>query len=163
MTLPSAPRLALLLALAAPALASCASPQAEQAMAARSALVGMPKQTLLSCAGVPPRSRTEGGVEYYTYGSGDIRGFGNPSIGFGIGLFGGGSNVGGGIGFDTAARDASSNYCEATFTIIDDRVSQINYSSFSGVGNARYAQCYNIVANCLALSQRPTASAGGQP
>lgn len=155
-------RVAVFLAAAGPALVSCASREAEQAMVARGALVGMPKQTLLSCAGVPPRSRTEGNVEYYTYGTGQIRGYG-PSFGVGVGVFGGSSSgVGGGIGLDTqAAQDVASDYCEATFTIVDGRVSQVTYNTVTGFGNSRYAQCYYIVANCLALQQRAPATGSG--
>src|SRR3954454_19673290 len=59
----------LLFGTAAVALASCANPRADEALFAQQAFIGMPKQTLLSCAGVPERSTAIDNLEYYTYTS----------------------------------------------------------------------------------------------
>src|SRR3954454_22104349 len=59
----------LLFGTAAVALASCANPRADEALFAQQAFIGMPKQTLLSCAGVPERSTTVDNLEYFTYTS----------------------------------------------------------------------------------------------
>src|SRR4051794_18640602 len=48
-------------------LAACADRNAELALAAQPALTGLPKTTLLSCAGVPTRSQSSGPLEYMTY------------------------------------------------------------------------------------------------
>ena len=46
---------------------SCANPQAELALRAPAAMVGMSKADLLSCAGVPERSAVAGDAEYLVY------------------------------------------------------------------------------------------------
>ena len=50
------------------ALAGCASAESERAMLAREALIGMPKAQLLSCAGVPNRTRQDANVEFFAQG-----------------------------------------------------------------------------------------------
>src|SRR5690349_1517692 len=58
-----------LLGLSTLALMSCANPRADEALFAQKAFIGMSKQTLLSCAGVPQRSATADNMEFYTYTS----------------------------------------------------------------------------------------------
>ncbi len=55
--------------LSAGIVSGCANPAADQAMIAQNALIGMPKQTLLSCAGVPERQAAAGDQEFFTYRS----------------------------------------------------------------------------------------------
>jgi hypothetical protein len=55
------------------ALAGCALQRAETASNARTAMVGMPKEDVLACMGVPASSGGEGGTEVWGYNSGDGR------------------------------------------------------------------------------------------
>ncbi|WP_029010006.1 hypothetical protein [Azospirillum halopraeferens] len=130
--------------LAAGVLSGCANPMAEQAMTARTALVGLPKERLLSCAGVPQRQATAGGMEFFTYRSDQVvsypspRGYyGWPGYGYGWG------------GWPAYADDIRSYACEATFTLQNGAVRQVVYSGMPG-GGAGIGQCYYIVQNCLA-------------
>lgn len=132
-------------------LAGCANPQADQALYAQQAFVGMPKQTLLSCAGVPSRSATVDNVEYFTYSSERIvttPGMGGFSAGYGY--YRPWSPWYGGWGYrdypETETRD-----CQATFTLKDGVVQRIVYGGASQGPSARLGQCYRIVENCLAL------------
>jgi ABC-type glycerol-3-phosphate transport system substrate-binding protein len=135
-------------------LAACANPQADQALYAQQAFVGMPKQTLLSCAGVPSRTATVDNVEYYTYTSERLVTIpGSPRFSAAYGFYRPWSpwyGYGWGPGpFDypeTETRD-----CQATFTVKDGVVQRIVYGGASQGPSARLGQCYRIVENCLAL------------
>ncbi|MFC7332654.1 hypothetical protein [Rhodocista pekingensis] len=141
-------RAALLAALAVlPLLAGCTSRQAEEAQAARQILVGMPVQTLLSCAGVPDRREQAGGAEYFTYASVQPGRSSGSSLGVGVG--GGGGNVGLGLGLGIPLGGGGGpSGCTATFTVENDRVSRLIYREDSGDAGA----CYAIVENCLAAA-----------
>lgn len=131
-------------------LVACANPSADQARYAQTALLGMPEQTLLSCAGAPERSYAAGGREYLTYASREL--VARPGFGVGLGFFGGSRHFGYGIGVPLASDyDVASNYCEATFTVEGGRVTQVNYVG----GPYPLGQCYYIVRNCLALVPQP--------
>ena len=114
---------------------ACANPAADQALYAKDAMVGMPKTTLLSCAGVPERQMAFGSQEFFTYHSGRIVSY--P----------GWSSYWGWPGY---AGDVSVIDCEATFTLRNGLVERIVYGGRTG-GSAGLGQCYTIVQNCLAL------------
>jgi hypothetical protein len=130
-------------------LGACANPQANVAQVAQTSLVGIPKDTLLSCAGVPDRSHLEGPREFFTYDSEQVVSY--PTATVGIGTFS--DNFGFGIGVPLASRDViRSDYCETTFVIDNGIVSEVNYTSTTGMGSGRYAQCGRIVQNCVAVT-----------
>lgn len=134
--------------------AACANPAADQALYAQSALVGMPKETLLSCAGVPERQATVGNLDYFTYHSGRLVSY--PAWG-GYGGYWGPHRYGygGGFGWPSYAYDVSSVDCEATFTLRNGAVERIVYGGASG-GGTRLGQCYAIVQNCIAMVPQQT-------
>lgn len=136
------------LALAALGVAGCANPQAEQAVFAQQALIGIPKETLLACAGVPERQAVVDNLEYFTYDSERI----TTRPGFGYGGFGGGFTRGyyGGFFGDTYA-DTETRSCKATFTLKNGAVTQVVYGGASPGSTSRLSQCFNVVENCLAL------------
>jgi hypothetical protein len=127
---------------------ACANPQADAALYARSALLGMPKDTLLGCAGVPDRSAVSDGTEYMTYTSArlDVR-----TVGVG-GWYGYPYGWGGGAWAPATDTYADTVSCAATFIVRDGRVIGLNYGGASDPGAERLAQCYRIVDNCLALA-----------
>src|SRR5690348_5757556 len=133
-------------------LAGCANEHAEQAARAQTGLIGLPKQTLLSCAGVPDRTASVVANEYYTYVvQGTSYGFGGPTTSIGIGG-GSSSGVGGGIGFGfpLGGGGGVSASCEATFTLRNGAVAALAYTG--GPGNPA---CYPVVRNCLSLVPPP--------
>ena len=152
-------RTRLFLTLAAGLLASCANPNADRAADARQVLVGMPKETLLSCAGVPQRSAVVDSSEFLTYTSANYGG-GGPSTSVGVAGGSGGSGVGIGLGFPLFGGGGGySSSCEANFTIRNGVVQQLNYTGSSGA-SASLGQCYRIVENCLALVPQATRPPG---
>jgi len=151
-------RAGLFLTLAAGALASCENPNADRAADARQVLVGMPKETLLSCAGVPQRTATLDNSEFLTYTSSDYSS-GGPTTSFGVAGGSGGSGVGIGLGFPLFGAGGYSSSCEANFTVRNGFVQQLNYTGSSGA-SASLGQCYRIVENCLALVPQATKPPG---
>ena len=137
-------------------LTGCASDRVERSEAvelAETALVGMPVSTLLRCAGRPERTRTQADLTFLSYSAGFLaEPLGQPSGREG-GIAGGRRpyGTGGDLPVSTHVR---SDYCEATFVIEDDRVIDVNYTATAGLGGRRYAVCYPIIQNCLAVVQQ---------
>lgn len=130
-------------------LAACANPRAEEAANARTALVGMSREQVLACAGVPARSAVSGEQEFFTYESQSVSGYG-PSTGFGLGIGGlGGGRVGTGIGLGVplGGGDVRRETCQATFVLERGTVRELNYADPQG--NSSLAQCQRIVGPCM--------------
>ncbi|WP_448189126.1 hypothetical protein [Azospirillum sp. sgz301742] len=138
-------------------LVACANPAADQALYAQSALVGMPKATLLSCAGVPDRQAVVGSQEFYTYRSGRITSYPSASLGVWGGHWGPG--FGYGAGFPLYDTDIRSTTCEATFTLHNGTVERLVYGGAPG-GGSTLGQCWYVVQNCLALVPQQTPTPG---
>jgi hypothetical protein len=150
----------ILLGAAAIALASCANPRADEALFAQQALIGMPKQTLLSCAGVPERSTVVGNLEYFTYTSSRTVAYQSYVPYMGPGRF-----YGYGYGYPyyggyAPTYDLRNFSCQATFTLRNGVVERLVYGGPEGSGPSQLAQCQTIVENCLALvpQQSPATS-----
>ena len=150
----------ILLGAAAIALVSCANPRADEALFAQQAFIGMPKQTLLSCAGVPERSTTIDNLEYFTYTS-------NRTIAYQsyVPYMGPGPFYGYGYGYPyyggfTPAYDFRTYSCQATFTLRNGVVERLVYGGPEGTGPSQLAQCQTIIETCLAMvpHQTPPAS-----
>jgi len=139
------PRWAMFLGSAALALTvmGCANRQAEQARTAQQTLVGLPAETLLSCAGVPDRRETVDATEFFTYENIDRGRGGGSSISIGGG--GGGGNLGLGVGIGIPLGGGGPSGCVATFTVEQGRVTRLSYRPDS----QDTAACYAIVENCL--------------
>ncbi|HYD71380.1 hypothetical protein [Azospirillum sp.] len=135
------------LAAVAAGITACANPAADQAISAQSALVGMPKSTLLSCAGVPERQAVADSREFYTYQTGRI-----VSYPVTTGFYGGPWRPWGygGWGWPSYAADVRSYACEATFTLRNGVVERVVYGGGSSLG-----ECGAIVRNCLAQTPQP--------
>ncbi|HSK39540.1 MAG TPA: hypothetical protein VK943_07210 [Arenibaculum sp.] len=140
-------------------LAACANPRADDVLRAQDVLVGMPAQTLLSCAGVPDRRASVDNLEYFTYATAAETGGYGPSTSVGLGLGSGGSTrFGLGLGFPLGGGGygIAEEACEATFTLRDGTVEQVRYTGASS--GSELARCYPIVENCLALVPAAQAS-----
>jgi hypothetical protein len=146
----------ILLGATAIALASCANPRADEALFAQHALIGMPKQTLLSCAGVPERSTTVDNLEYFTYTSSRTVAYQSYVPYMGPGRF-----YGYGYGYPyysgyAPTYDLRSFSCQATFTLRNGVVERLVYGGPEGVGPSQLAQCQTIIETCLAMVPRQT-------
>ncbi len=128
-------------------LCACASPQSERAQLAQQALIGMPKAQLLSCAGVPDRSRTEASAEFFTYESNRLYGRGGSTVG----VFADSGRVGTGLSVPLAT-EVQSEICEATFTLEEGRVAALVYNTNRA---GRYGECVRMIDSCLAFVAQP--------
>jgi hypothetical protein len=129
---------------------ACANPRAEEAANARTALVGMSREQVLACAGVPARSAVSGEREFFTYESQSVSGSGGPSAGFGLGIGGwGGGRYGTGIGMGVplGGGDVRRDTCQATFVMERGVVRELNYADPQG--NSNLGQCQRIVGPCM--------------
>ncbi|BAI75346.1 hypothetical protein AZL_c00530 (plasmid) [Azospirillum sp. B510] len=152
---PVAQRVFCLIALAAVgALAGCANPAADGALAAQAALIGMPKETLLSCAGVPERRAAVDNREFFTYRSSRLVSYPSPPP---VGYYGGWGwpYHGYGAPWPSYGYEVDSFDCEATFSLRNGVVERVVYGGATG-GSAGLGQCYAIVQNCMALVPQQT-------
>lgn len=139
---------------AAAALGGCANPAADEALVAQTALIGMPKATLLSCAGVPERQAIVDNREFFTYRSSRIVSYpSTPPLGYYGGW--GWPHYGYGYGWPSYGYEVNSFDCEATFSLRNGVVERVVYGGASG-GSTRLGQCYAIVQNCMALIPQRT-------
>lgn len=136
-------------------LAACADPQAEQALFAQRAFVGMPAQTLLSCAGVPERRASVDDVDYFTYSSERVTTTAVPAPGFGPRYWHPWYGWVDSWGWDQYYGDVETRSCEATFVLKGGVVTQIVYGGSTDSASGRLGQCYTIVQNCLPLVPPP--------
>ena len=101
-------------------LSGCVFHRAEMASRATSELIGMSKEDLLICAGIPVKQERIDDLEFLTYS-------------------GGGGDVG-------KILDYS---CEATFILKDGIIKKINYHGRTGGPLTKDEQCTFIIENCL--------------
>jgi len=97
--------------------------RAAKAEKAETALIGLSKERLLACAGVPHRQTATNEWEYFTY-------------------FASGGSVGG-------KGAVTRRYCEATFVLQNNKVVGVNYTGETGGLLYGDEQCGYIVANCV--------------
>lgn len=137
--------------LAALTVSGCANRQADQALYAQDAFIGMPVQTLLACAGVPDQRASVDNLDFFTYTSERVT-TSPVSTGFGFGRRSPWSGWGWGWGLETGVYgDTETRSCKATFTLKDGKVTQLVYGGSTGEAAGRLPQCYTVVQNCLAL------------
>ena len=144
-------------------LAGCASERAERAQEARQALLGLSRAALMQCAGDPQRESRQGGVEFLTYSNQPWSSGGafGPTVGVGA------DSTVPQSGIDQAAsspvlQEIRSDYCEVTFSLVNNRVDHVGYRTPAGFGQRRYAQCYDIVATCMRVAN-PAAAVTPSP
>ena len=101
-------------------LSGCVFQRAEMAYRAKSELIGMSKEDLLMCAGVPVKQEKVDNLEFLTYS-------------------GGGGDVGKILQYS----------CEATFILKDGIIKKINYRGRTGGPLTKDEQCASIIENCL--------------
>ncbi|WP_207477779.1 hypothetical protein [Arenibaculum pallidiluteum] len=128
------------------ALAGCASPEAERAAVAPQALVGLSKEALLACAGVPLRSARTGDGEVLEYERNVVNVNRNVDIDESPA-----SRIlrsrRGGVGipfYESTVTETRFPYsCRATFTLRDGIVRQLSYNQ-----DRDLSLCHQIVGNC---------------
>lgn len=140
------PFLALFLLLA---LAACAMQRAKDAETAQAAMVGMNKESVFTCMGIPTRKATQGATEIWLYKSGNdrterskaksyISGANNNS------LF---DDLTTSLAFEDDVREK--RFCLIQIVMKDDRVASVNYTGPTGGFLTEDEQCAYAVRNCL--------------
>jgi|GEM_PF-767672 len=158
----SPPPLAACLLLCLAAAACAPSPLIEETLQAQQMVIGMPKETLFGCAGVPMRQATAGEREFFTYRTERLSA--EPAPVYGVGVYQGygwrgyGDRYGYGYGMAVPLYpvppvvDVRSDVCEATFTVYRGRVERLVFAGSPGQVS-RLATCHALVENCIALAR----------
>jgi len=132
-------RMAMILALAA-LLPGCAMQRAQQAAEARQQMLGLSRQDVLACAGIPAQRASEGSVEVWLYPSGN----GHTDTQSTASVHGG-NGVTSGHQTDVTTR----RYCIVNVAMTAGRVSRVTYTGPSGGLFAADEQCAYAVRNCI--------------
>lgn len=150
--------------LVAPAfIGACAVQRAETASAAKAQMVGMSRERVLACMGVPAARQAEGETEVWTYGSGGrLDSFASgtstttaSALGIGQTQFIGNTALSTGpvTGTATTSGFASSStrgrFCVVNVVLMGGRVSAVNYSGRTGGLLTQGEQCAYAVQNCV--------------
>jgi len=125
------------------ALVGCANPRSEAAARAGTELVGMPKEMLYSCAGVPDRTQLVGDAERLTYARGTT--YTHVETDYDDVFIGGRRFV-----RPQTTVHRQNFQCEATFTLRDGVVEKLDYSDGRDL-----ELCGTIVETCVAVVPAP--------
>lgn len=130
-------------------LAACAMQRAKDAETAQAHMVGMPKEQVFACMGIPTRKASEGATEIWLYKSGNERMEKNKTTST---LSGKNDNS----LFDalTTSLEMEDEVREKRFCLIqivmkEGRVATVNYSGPTGGFLTEDEQCAYAVRNCL--------------
>jgi len=114
-------------------LSGCALHRARVAHRAEDKLVGLSEEELLRCAGAPAQERRAGELSFLTYhGGGD------------------GVAIGAVAQSQLGVAAFKRRYCDATFTLQNGRVADLQYRGRTGGLLTRDEQCAFIVEDCVA-------------
>lgn len=119
-------------------LSACASPLEQVAERARTEMLGMSADQLKACAGEPTATNRENGIDLWSY-------FRETSRSAAV--------ISQGIGYTPTNRGETSydyfRYCEATFTLQDGRVREVEFRGRTATGREIMEPCGAIVERCL--------------
>jgi hypothetical protein len=142
-----------IVALAFVVLAGCAAQQrAQVAQEAQDKMIGLRKEQVLACMGVPANKASEGSTEVWSYDSGNGQVIASA--------FGGSTtqaSATGGPGFATGQANtvssgigvSSRRFCKVDIVMTNGVVSRVNYSGPTGGLLTTGEQCAFAVQNCV--------------
>ncbi|HYF06443.1 MAG TPA: hypothetical protein VD970_02400 [Acetobacteraceae bacterium] len=114
---------------------ACAQRDAAVAEDGRQRLVGLRSDDLRLCAGVPDRTATSDGGDFWTYDRAP------PPAGLSVPV----PVTGGAVNLTGASA------CRVTFQLVEGRVTRIGFSSASDLPLARDSACAPVIQGCLRL------------
>jgi hypothetical protein len=123
---------------------ACSIDRNKTAEQAETKLIGLSQDEIYRCAGVPHREATLGQTRYLTYEN-QLSSSNALTLPF----------IGGGL------TQGNANYCRATVTLENGRVSSVNYSGATGSFYAGLEQCSYIVAACVKIADDKQKAAAG--
>lgn len=128
---------------------ACCFQRAQEAADAKAQMIGMFKEQVLACMGVPSQKASEGGTELWTYPSGSDRlgTFANASVQS--------QNAGSGSAYGTGSiyGVATGRFCTVDVAFQSAKASQVNYVGSTGGLITQNEQCAYAVRNCLPQSR----------
>lgn len=145
-------RLPYLTVLALFMLSGCAFQRSEDALTARQRMVGMTKEQVFACMGLPKRKGIEGNTEIWAYTSGNNR---TDSSRLSTSLSrkqnSGSDSLWDDLGSSLTLTETTreSRYCIVQVVLSDNLVKAVNYSGPSGGFLTNDEQCAYAVRNCL--------------
>jgi outer membrane protein assembly factor BamE (lipoprotein component of BamABCDE complex) len=110
-------------------------------------MIGMPKEQVFACMGIPSQKAKEGAVEVWTYPSGS-----NRIAAFGSGSVQAPSGTANDYGTASVYGGNPQGFCTVSIAFQDGKVSQVNYVGPTGRFEGRGEQCAYAVRNCLPKS-----------
>jgi outer membrane protein assembly factor BamE (lipoprotein component of BamABCDE complex) len=124
--------------------AGCAVMRAKEANEAQATMVGMTKEQILACMGVPAAKAVEGATEVWSYNSGN-----GQTVGFGSSSASvyGGRGYASGYGFSSMVTQQ--RFCTVNVTMLNGRVDRINYVGPTGGLITQGEQCAFAIDNCV--------------
>ena len=126
-------------------LSGCAMQRAADAETAQKIMVGMDKEKVFTCMGIPKKKATEGKTEIWAYESGDRRITRNKPRATSSKDFT--NSFAASLGFEDEVRTA--RFCTVQVVMTDNIVSAIHYNGPSGGFLTEDEQCAYAVRNCL--------------
>ncbi|HEY6895853.1 MAG TPA: hypothetical protein VI279_01220 [Rhodocyclaceae bacterium] len=145
-------------------LPGCAIERAQTAAVAQVSMVGMQKDAVLACMGIPQSKSVEGSVEVWSYGSGDGRtdtfSTANSNTTTKVAAVAAAANVGpatvaAGSATANSQTDAHAHSmskkrsCTVNVVMTDGRVSRVNYQGPTGGLLTKGEQCAYAIENCV--------------
>lgn len=117
------------------AVGGCAIQRAEVAHDAQAQMIGLSKEKVLTCMGVPANKMTVGNTEVWAYQSGNGQRQGT--------VFASGNN-----GFVSGVGISTQRFCNINIVMANNVVTQVNYSGPTGGLLSAGEQCAYAVQNC---------------
>ncbi len=144
-------RAAILTVPIATVLASCAVQRAQVAQEAQDKMIGLRKDQVLACMGIPANKASEGATEVWSYNSGNgavvASTFGssttNLAVNSGPGYATGNANT-----FGSGVGVSSRRFCTVNVVMTDGVVTKVNYAGPTGGLLTSGEQCAFAVQNC---------------
>lgn len=133
-------------------LGGCAAERAIVAQDAQAKMVGLSKEQLLGCMGIPAAKAGEGQTEVWTYNSGNGQTTGvafSQASGSASAMTTGSLTTASGFGSGTTFATSSMRYCVVNVVMTGNRVSKVNYSGPTGGLITAGEQCAFAVRNCV--------------
>lgn len=113
-------------------LISCSLQRAQEAEAAKTKMVGMSREDVLTCMGPPAQKTSEGTTEVWTYPSGNGRVDSFASFA---------GSASGGVAYGSAIGSSQQRFCVVNLIVTDGRVKAVNYNGPTGGLLTRGEQC----------------------
>lgn len=132
-------------------LSGCAVERANMAASAKTQMIGMSKEDVLTCMGTPMGKSAEGHTEVWTWGSGgetDTTGVGYGTSNFSGNAIGN-SYYGAGSGSAIGISKSRARYCTINIVFKGGVVKAVNYSGRTGGLLSAGEQCAYALQNCV--------------